>query len=197
MPTKTEAALRRFSWDLARRAKRTREINEPAVEAALSEHIAGRYESAIAAIAAIPEAERKAGAWRVLGHAEHGRGNYDAALAAHLKSFHLHGSDPEAASDDQVNMAAVFMSMKRYEDAWAATEMAEQLAPESPSPWLPRISLLNRQERRSELEKALRRLVSERLDFVVSSRFRDHLEQDTDFIGVSDMIAQIRRQQCV
>lgn len=196
MPTKTEAALRRFSWDLARRAERTREINEPAVEAALSEHIAGRYESAIAAISAIPEGERKAGAWRVLGHAEHGRGNYEAALAAHLKSFHLHGSDSAAASDDQVNMAAVFISMKRYDEAWAATERAEQLAPESASPWLPRISLLNRQERRNDLEHELRRLVSERPDFVNSSRFRDHLEQDADFIGVSDVIAQIRRQQC-
>ncbi|WLC16637.1 tetratricopeptide repeat protein [Bradyrhizobium diazoefficiens] len=194
MPTKTEAALRRFSWDLARRAERTREIKEPAVEAALSEHIAGRYESAIAAITAIPEAERKAGAWRVLGHAEHGRGEYDAALAAHLRSFRLHEeSDPEAASDDQVNMAAVFISMKRYDDAWAATEKAEQLAPDSPSPWLPRISLLNLQGRRNDLEDNLRKLISEQPDFVSSSRFRDHLEQDADFIGVSEMIAQIGR----
>lgn len=197
MPTKIEVALRRFSWGLARRAERTREIDEPTVKAALSEHIAGRYENAIAAIDAIPEAERKAGAWRVLGHAEHGLGNYDAAVAAHLKSFHLHESDPASASDDQVNIAAVFISMKRYDDAWVATERAEQLAPESPSPWLPRISLLNRQERRNELEHELRQLVSDWPEFVSSLRFRDHLDHDADFVGVSDMIAQIRRQQCV
>lgn len=192
MPNALDSRMRRFAWDASRRAARSGRINGPMLEHALQLHIAGRYEDAITEIERIPEVERSAAAWRILGHAEHGRGNHDAAVAAHLKARHLHGEDREAASDDEVNLAAVFMSMKQYVEAWAATERARQLAPDSESPWLPRISILNRQGRSTDLELELRALLVERPDFVESARFRDHLENDTDFIGVGNMIARLK-----
>jgi tetratricopeptide (TPR) repeat protein len=200
MPTKLETAFRKFSWDSSRRAVASGEITGSELERALDLHVAGRYEDAIAEITRIPEEERSAAAWRVLGHAEHGRGNYDAAIAAHRNAQDIHRRATDevklAASDDEVNLAAVFISMGRYEDAWAATQRARELAPKSPAPWLPRISTLNRQGRTADLERELRTLVAEMPEFIDSVRFRDHLANDTDFIGVADMIDSLRSKPC-
>ncbi|MGA7809766.1 hypothetical protein [Bradyrhizobium sp.] len=199
MPTKLETAFRKFSWETSRRASLSGLITEPLLEHALQLHIAGRYEEALAELAQIPEETRPSAAWRILGHAEHGRGNHEAAIVAHIKSRAMNEArgDPSSASDDEVNLAAVLISMRRYEDAWEATERARTLAPRNPASWLPRISILNRQERAAELERELRTLLREMPEFADSSRFRDHLENDTDFIGVADLIANIRREPCV
>jgi tetratricopeptide (TPR) repeat protein len=196
MPTKLETASRKFFWEISRRALASGEITDPIHAHALQLHIAGRYEDAIAELTRIREAERSAAAWRVLGHAEHGRKNYEAAIAAHQKARGLRGQHEQlAASDDEVNLAAVLISMRRYDEAWAATETARELAPASPHPWIPRLSILNRQARSADLENELRTLITEMPDFVRSPIFRDHLENDADFIGVADIITRIRRSE--
>jgi tetratricopeptide (TPR) repeat protein len=199
MSTKLETAFRKFSWETSRRASLSGLITEPLLEHALQLHIAGRYEEAIAELAQIPDEKRGSPAWRIVGHAEHGRGNHEIAIAAHMKSRAVNKAKGDLSSvcDDEVNLAAVLISMRRYEDAWEATERARTVAPRNPASWLPRISILNRQGRAAELEKELRTLLREMPEFADSSRFRDHLENDTDFIGVADLIARIRREPCV
>jgi tetratricopeptide (TPR) repeat protein len=146
-------------------------------------------------IEGIPPSDRSAEAWRILGHAEHGRGNFEKAVEAHLHSRRLHADDDTAAAEDEENLAAVFSSMKHYDAAWQATERAFELSPGSLMAWIAKISILNRQQRRDELKPLLCDLFAEKPDVLENSMFVDHLENDTDFIGLGGLIANMKCSQ--
>jgi tetratricopeptide (TPR) repeat protein len=193
--SKIDANIRRFRWEASKRARRTGRISGAASKKALQLHIEGRYEEAIAEIEQIPLLERSAEAWRVLGLAEHGKGNFEAALAAHDKSFRLHGGDPAAAAEDQENIAAVFTTMNDYEEAWGAADRAAQLAPRRLMTWIAKISILNRQAKREQLQTILRQLLAENPHVLQDPFFNDHLNNDTDFIGVQKLINSLTAQK--
>jgi tetratricopeptide (TPR) repeat protein len=192
---KIEANARKFRWEASKRGRRTGRIQAQQLTRALGLHIEGQYEEAIAEIERIPTLERSAEAWRVLGHAEHGRGNFEAAVAAHSESCHLHAGDKLAAAEDQENLAAVFTSMKEYERAWEAADLAATLTPGRLMTWIAKISILNRQARREELQSLLRSLLLEKPEVVNDPIFRDHFENDTDFIGVAVMVEDLKRSE--
>lgn len=191
MTSQFEADMRKLNWDALRRAQRSGLIKGGPVEHALELHIAGRYEEAVNAISLIPEGERTASAWRVLGHAELGRHDFSKALAAHRKALADHCS---AASDDYVNIAAVYIAMENYIDAWEAAKQAHQLAPESIMPWTPTIAILNRTGKHEELRRVISDLLVARPDVLEHPVFLDHLESDFDFIGVKEIIAELKAQ---
>lgn len=186
-----DADMRKLNWEASKRAKRSGLIKEGVAERALELHIAGRYEEAIAAISRIPERDRTASEWRVLGHAELGCREFQKAIAAHLASMSANAGDPSAVSDDKVNLAAVFIAMNNYDAAWEAAEDARRLAPRSIMPWTPRIAILNRTGRHEELRRTLSELLAERPAILDDPVFRDHTENDVDFIGVKELIADI------
>jgi len=202
VPSKLEADIRKFRWEASKRAQLSGLIKTPQLERALELHIAGRYEDTIAEIERIPHPDRSAEAWRILGHAEHGLGNFEAALAAHRKARDLHARDAsasaddasadDASADDEVNLAAVLISMKNYDAAWEATERALRLSPKNVMPWTPRIAILNHQERHDELRQLLRGLLAEKPEVLESPVLLNHLENDTDFIGVDEMIETLK-----
>jgi tetratricopeptide (TPR) repeat protein len=193
--SKLEADVRKFRWEASKRARRTGRIKAPQVKRALNLHVAGRYEDAIAVIESIPVSDRSAEAWRVLGHAEHGRGNFDMAVEAHRNSRRLHSDNASAAAEDEENLAAVFSSMRKYDAAWQATERAFRLSPHSLMAWIAKISILNRQQRRDELRTLLCELLAEKPDVLENSRFIDHLRNDTDFIGVNSLVQNMGYSQ--
>jgi tetratricopeptide (TPR) repeat protein len=196
MTSRLEAGIRKNTWEASKRAQRSGLIGPGLAEKALKHHIAGRYDDAVAIISSISPRERSAAAWRVLGHAELGRGNFQNAIAAHLSSAELNRASDAAVADDQVNIASVYIAMERYEEAWEAAELAKRLAPPgSMMPWTPRISILNRQGKRAELYRELADLLAERPDVLEDAVFRDHIDNDFDFIGVKEIVAEIKGQQ--
>jgi tetratricopeptide (TPR) repeat protein len=187
-----EASMRKLKWEASKRAQRSGLIKSGPIERALELHIAGRYEEAVGTIHSIPESERPSAAWRVLGHAELGRGKFQKAIEAHRKAMELNEGDRSAQADDHVNLAAVFIGMNHYDDAWQAAERAKDLAPGSIMPWTPRIAILNRQGRREELRNAISELLSEHPNVLSHSVFRDHIENDVDFIGIKQLIDEMK-----
>ena len=82
--------------------------------------------------------------------------------------------------------------MNCYEEAWEAAERARQFAPESIMPWTPRIAILNRKGNRAELDRAISELLTERPNVLDDPVFRDHVENDVDFIGVKEIALELK-----
>ena len=102
--TSQEADMRKLKWEASKRAQRSGLIKAGPSERALELHIAGRYEEAVGLILSIPEQERTAFAWRVLGHAELGRGEFQNAIAAHSMARERNSGNLSAVADDEVNL---------------------------------------------------------------------------------------------
>lgn len=186
--------LRKFCWEATKRPQISGRIKLSQLERALDLHIEGRYEDAISAVEKIPVSDRTAEAWRIIGHSQHGLDNLDAALEAHMRARDLHAHDVVAVAEDEINISAVFIAMKKYDDAWKASERARELSPESIMHLTPKISVLNHQKRHGALRSLLTKVAMMSPRIFDNPIMIDHLKNDLDFIGVSEMVEEIRSE---
>ena len=162
---------------------------------ALKTHISGDHDGAIGIVKSIQDWHENPLAQRIYGHALHGEGVYEAACAAHMKARSLNEANLEERANDEINLAAVQISMKDYTAAMESYDRAERLAGNRVEIDVGRICILNREERHQELSSFMKKLLEKDPDFFSNSLVIKHLADDSDFTGVGGLLKNIKEKK--
>ena len=184
--------LNKVCWEASHRPLRSSGIATGEYEKALSAHIEGDFARAIALVQCIPGWQTHPAAHRIVGLASEGSGNAEAAIQSHIAARDLNSNsgDSEAQAGDEINLGSAFVAFGDTDSALDAYKRAFALKPD----WLPGplgiISVLNRQGCHTELQHFLEELLAADPNVATNQVFTDHLTNDTDFIGVAQLLRQ-------
>lgn len=191
MATKIENMLNKGRWEASRRPQRSSGVITGEFTEALNAHISGDFAGAIQRAQSVPDWENHPAAHRIIGLAMEGLGEIDDAIEAHKTALALNEGYPERQAGDEINLASAYTARGENERALTAYERAFHLQPNWLAAPLGIISILNRGQRKAELFQFLTDVLSADSSIRENAVFLDHLENDTDFIGVKDMIDMI------
>ena len=191
MATKLERMLNKGRWEASRRAQRSHGVITEDYVDALNAHIEGDYAQAIRLTRLVPGWEEHPAAHRIIGLAEEGRGNAEAAVEAHMTARMLNLEHPAAQAGDEINLASALIALGDNDRALDAYMRAFSIDNKSLTAPIGIIAVLNRQGRHDELHRFLVDLMSADPQVAQNVVFKDHLSNDTDFIGVRDMVESI------
>ena len=195
MATKIENMLNKGRWEASRRPQRSSGVITDDYAEALNAHISGDFEQAIFRAQSVLGWKRSAAAHRIIGLAQEGAGNAEAAVAAHKSARKINKNQPEAQAGDEINLASAYVAFGDNESALAAYERAFALKPDWLTAPLGIISVLNRQGRQTDLHQFLTELLAADTGVASNVVFLDHLENDTDFIGVKNIVERIKKNK--
>lgn len=195
MTIKIENMLNKGRWEASRRPQRSSGVITDEYQEALNAHIAGDFAQAIALARLVPGWRQHPAAHRIIGLAEEGKGNADAAIKAHMTARDLNAGHSEAQAGDEINLASAWVALGETDSALDAYKRAFFLEPNWLAAPLGIISVLNRQGRRAELHQFLAELMAADPNVANNVVFLDHLKNDTDFIGVEALVDQIKAEK--
>lgn len=195
MTTKIENILNKGRWEASRRPQRSSGVITDEYQEALNAHIDGDFAQAIALVKLIPGWQQHPAAHRIIGLAEEGKGNAEAAIKAHMTARDLNSGHSEAQAGDEINLASAWVALGDTDSALDAYKRAFSLEPKWLAAPLGIISVLNRQGRRAELHHFLAELMTADPNVANNVVFLDHLKNDTDFIGVKELVDQIEAEK--
>lgn len=195
MISKLEKVQRKIKWESGLRVQRSPDSIGPELEGAFKAHAAGEYEEVIKQAQSLDNWEARADAWRLIGHAELGLGNASKALTAHKKAREINSGKAKNSAEDEINIASAHVALGEYDEALQSAERALGLAPRMFAPWMTIVGILNRQKQYARLNQLLEYLLENVKELTEHPIFIDHLENDTDFIGVKDRLMEITTER--
>lgn len=195
MTTKIENMLNKGRWEASRRPQRSSGVITDEYQEALNAHIDGDFARAIALVQLVPGWNEHPAAHRIIGLAAEGKGDAEVAIKAHMTARELNSGHPEAQAGDEINLASAWVTLGDTDRALDAYERAFSLEPNWLAAPLGIISVLNRQDRRAELHQFLTELMTADPNVANNVVFLDHLKNDTDFIGVEELVNRIKTEK--
>jgi len=190
-----EKRLNKFRWESGRRSHSSDRVLRAMYADAMKAHSNGDYDLAIDLVRSQNDWSENSQAQRILGHALFAKGNVHEAVDAYRCAFLINQNDPISAADDKINEAAALANLNDYTAAKDALDEALILRPGYDVARIGIIGLFNRQELWHELELFLVSQIKDEPTFATNQKLVEHLNNDTDFIGVRAIIERIQNEE--
>lgn len=185
-----KGALRRVNWQANKRSLLAEQgVSEDAIAAARAQHRQGAYEACIDTIEQINGWRSDPRAWRLVGLCHLGMSGHDEAEAAfsHAQTLRALRTVIEDAKDD-VNRATNFIAARKYSEALELACRARAAAPFLVGPHICILSIHNHNRQLERLRETIRDMRESHPDILNDPDFLERLENDTDLIGVGELL---------
>lgn len=187
-----DGALRRVNWHANKRSlMAARRVSPDLLARAQALHGKGTYEECMRCVTGAQHWESDPRAWRLVGLSRLGLRDHEGARRAFEQARFLNGIE---VAKDEVNIATAHISAHAYEAALQAAQRARTIAPFLASPHICVLAIYNRTGRHDEIVSTIADLLTNNRDILDDPDFLERLTNDTDLIGVGEIVTRLREK---